>query len=103
MWFETLTGFSEQSPQQVRSNITVDGNTLKSQVNGKGWVCGALETPSLADLRARLPSRGQTGGTLSVREVVADVQQLHTDAANAGALFQVASQFNLLEMVSPNV
>ena len=35
--------------------------------------------------------------------MVADVQDLHIDAANAGALFQVASQFNLLEMVSPGV
>ena len=34
---------------------------------------------------------------------MADVQALHIDPANAGALFQVASQFNLLEMVSPGV
>jgi hypothetical protein len=27
---------------------------------------------------------------------------LHTNVSNAGSLFQVASQFNLLEMVSPN-
>jgi hypothetical protein len=31
-----------------------------------------------------------------------DVQQLHRDRRNAGALFQVASQFNLLEMVAPS-
>jgi hypothetical protein len=37
-----------------------------------------------------------------VREVVANVQHLHTKVSNAGSLFQVASQFNLLEMVSPN-
>jgi hypothetical protein len=42
-------------------------------------------------------------GHLTVHEVVADVQQLHTNAAHAGALFQVASQFNLLEMASPHV
>lgn len=35
MWFETLTGFPEESPQQVRENITVDGKALKSHVNGK--------------------------------------------------------------------
>ena len=29
MWFETLTGFREKSPQQVRENISVDGNILK--------------------------------------------------------------------------
>ena len=32
-----------------------------------------------------------------------NVQDLHGDLNNAGALFQVASQFNLLEMVSPEV
>src|SRR4029450_2450506 len=46
---------------------------------------------------------GRGGGHLSVREVVADVQALHADVANAGSLFQVASQFNLLEMVTPRV
>jgi hypothetical protein len=100
-WFETLTGFPEESPQQVRANITVDGHTLTSHVNGKVLVCGALETPSLATLRERVQASGQKGGKLSVREVVADVQHLHTNVSNAGALFQVASQFNLLEMVSP--
>ncbi|MBT7618690.1 MAG: hypothetical protein HN590_15545 [Calditrichaeota bacterium] len=25
MWFETLTGFLEISPQQVHTNVTVDG------------------------------------------------------------------------------
>jgi hypothetical protein len=38
-----------------------------------------------------------------VDEVVGDVQALHREASNQGALFQVASQFNLLEMVSPSV
>jgi hypothetical protein len=103
MWFEALTGFPEESPQQVRANITVDGNRLKSHVNGKVLVCGELETPSLAELRERVYSDEQRSGKISVREVVADVQQLHADEANAGSLFQVASQFNLLEMVSPSV
>jgi hypothetical protein len=102
-WFETLTGFREQSPSQVRQNITVEGETLVSQMNGKVMVYGRLETPSLAELRERVKAGGQGGGRLTVREVVADVQALHTDPANAGALFQVASQFNLLEMVSPRV
>ena len=103
MWFETLTGFTEESPQQVREGITVDGNTLKSHINGKVLVCGELETPSLAELRERVHSGEQQPGRMSVREVVADVQQLHADEATAGSLFQVASQFNLLEMASPNV
>lgn len=103
MWFETLTGFSEDSPQQVRENIAVEGEVLKSHVNGKVLVYGQLETPSLAELRERVHSSGYESGKISVREVVSSVQHLHTDESNANSLFQVASQFNLLEMVSPSV
>lgn len=103
MWFEELTGFTEESPQQVSTNITVRGNALKSLVNEKVFVCGELETPSLAELRERVRSSEYKAGRVSLREVVANVQHLHTDESNAGSLFQVASQFNLLEMVSPSV
>jgi hypothetical protein len=103
MWFEELTGFTEKSPQQVRRNITVEGNTLKSLINGKILVCGELETPSLAELRETVRSSEYRGGQVSVREIVANVQHLHADESNAGALFQVASQFNLLEMASPGI
>lgn len=103
MWFEKLTGFKEESPRQVRANISVDGNVLKSHVNGKTFVCGELQTPSLAELREAVRSSGYQSGKMRVREVVADVQHLHKAELNAGALFQVASQFNLLEMISPHV
>lgn len=103
MWFETLTGFREKSHQQVRANIALAGNSLKSLVNGRVMVCGQLETPSLEELRARVRSGRQGKGKISVREVVADVRRLHAELSNAGALFQAASQFNLLEMVSPDV
>ena len=102
-WFEKLTGFSEESPEQVRANLSVDGQVLQSHVNGKTLICGELETPSLADLRQRVQASGYKTGAMTVREVVADVQELHTNAANADALFQVASQFNLLEMVHEEV
>jgi hypothetical protein len=104
-WFEKLTGFREESPSQVRQNMSLDGETLTSLVNSKVMVCGRLETPSLAELRDRVSSvqRGKNyvDGRLAVREVIANVQDLHLDISNAGSLFQVASQFNLLEMVSP--
>jgi hypothetical protein len=101
-WFEVLTGFEERSPDQVRKNITVDGETLTSHVNGRTMACGRLEIPTLAELRETIRSTERDGGVLSVREEVADVQELHVDASNAGSLFQVASQFNLLEMASPS-
>ncbi len=102
-WFESLTGFRETSPNEVRKNIAVDGETLTSTVNTKGMVCGRLETPSLAELRERVHSGAHGDGKISVREMVANVQALHADVFNAGALFQVASQFNLLEMASPGI
>ncbi len=101
MWFEALTGFAEESPEQVRANLTVDGPLLRSRVNGATLVWGSLETPTLGELRQRVQAVGTT--TTTVREVVGDVQELHADEGNAGALFQVASQFNLLEMASPGV
>lgn len=102
-WFETLTGFSEESPEQVRKNITADGKVLKSHINGRSLIYGQLEIPSLVELRERVHSSGHGRGKLSVCEVVANVQALHADQLNANSLFQVASQFNLLEMVSPSV
>jgi len=101
-WFEDLTGFRETSPTQVRKNITVDGETLTSRANGKAMAFGRLETPTLATLRERVQSSENQGGKLSLREIIANVQELHADPSNAGSLFQVASQFNLLEMVSPS-
>ena len=103
MWFETLTGFHEQSPEQIRNNISVDGEVMKSYVNGKEFVYGILEIPTLAELRNHFRSSEIHAEKLSVREVIANVQHLHASESNAGSLFQVASQFNLLEMVSPDV
>lgn len=102
-WFETLTGFPEISPEHVRDNIILAADTLTSRPNGRSFVFGRLDTPSLAELRQRGRASSSRAGKLAPREVVADVRELHTDHANAGALFQVASQFNLLEMTSPDV
>ncbi|MEE6161439.1 MULTISPECIES: hypothetical protein [Cylindrospermopsis] len=103
MWFEALTGFQEMSPDQVRGNLSVDGTRLKSHVNEREYTCGWLEVPSLKELRNRIRSTINPSGSISVRDIIANVQEIHIDRSNAGALFQVASQFNLLEMISPNV
>ncbi|MGA9573374.1 MAG: hypothetical protein WBS20_05445, partial [Lysobacterales bacterium] len=103
MWFEELTGFREESPAQVRANLEQNGNSLKSRVNGKTFVHGRLETPSLAELRSAVPASQITTGRFRIGEIVADAQTLHADPANAGAVFQVASQFNLLEMTSQDI
>ena len=102
-WFERLTGCAEESPAQVRAELEIDGRHLRSRRTGRSWLHGELETPTLAALRERAANAIRPSRALTVREVVGNVQHLHTDARNADALFQVASQFNLLEMVSPRV
>ena len=103
MWFEKLMGFKERSPDYVKRNIEVDGLKIKSKVNGKSYQFGFLDTPTLAELRKRAPAFENFKGKIKISEVVGDVQKMHLDPANKNALFQAASQFNLLEMVGPHV
>ena len=102
-WFEQLTGCSEDSPEAVRRTIHVEGDRMTSTANGCVFGCGRLSTPMLGQLWQEVTALGGPSRSNTVRERVADVRLLHADAGNAGAMFQVASQFNLLEMVSPDV
>ena len=104
MWFQLLTGFEEESINQVQKNMVVKGNKLTSLVNGETYQCGTLEIPTLEVLRKRNAKvLAEYNEQIKIDEVIANVQTLHLDEANAGAFFQAASQFNLLEMVSPSV
>ncbi len=102
-WFESLTGFAEQSAKQVHELLKLDGERMHSLVNGKSWRYGQLDMPTLAQLRQRAATCNLPPGRLQVREIVANVQHLHADVTHANALFQVASQFNLLEMAAPDI
>jgi protein-tyrosine phosphatase len=102
-WFETLTGFRETSYTDTRAKLAVEGGSLRSLVNRKGYGIGELELVSLQSLRDRVASGGGAAGRLKAGIVTGDVRRMHQALENAGALFQVASQFNLLEMVSPDV
>ena len=53
---------------------------------------------SLQALRERVKSARGLPGRFKVGIATGDVRQMHRLPENAGALFQVASQFNLLEM-----
>ncbi len=103
MWFEKLVGFSEENPEQVRNNLTLENESLISKINGKSFRYGTLEIPTLKELRLSAPSLGTFNDRILVSEIIDDIQNLHKAPENEGALFQVASQFNLLEMVSPYV
>ncbi len=100
-WFRQMTGVDETSPQAVREMIQLRGSQLVSVANNSSYQFGRLEIPTLAELRERSRDVETSPSKIRVREVVADVQNLHLDTVNTGALFQVASQFNLLEMVGP--
>jgi hypothetical protein len=97
-WFTQLTGLADDRPATVRAGIVVQGDRLLLP-NGRTLVAGHLTTPALAEL----PPPPTGPHRLRVSEVVADVQDLHRDPDNADAVFQVASQFNLLEMINPRV
>jgi hypothetical protein len=99
-WFEKLTGFQETDYDDTRAKLTVEGERLRSLINGKVYGIGELELVSLESLRQRMKAAGELRGRLRVRVVTGDVRQMHRLPKNAGALFQVASQFNLLEMPS---
>lgn len=103
-WFEDLTGFAETDYDTTRSRLRIEGDRLRSLANGCSWQIGRLETPSLAELRERAaPALAATPGQLRVRNLAADAHALHAQHELAGALVQVASQFNLLEMPSYHV
>src|SRR5450759_4414247 len=102
-WFERLTGFRETSYDDTRAKLKAEGNQLQSLINGKSYGIGELELVPLQALRERVKSAGGLPGRLKVSVVAGDVRQMHQSSENSGALFQVASQFSLLEMVSPTV
>jgi hypothetical protein len=100
-WFQRLTGFAEDGYASTQRRLKVEGDELVSTVNGRRYGIGELTLPTVAELRSRVnPIRGQRS---SVRAVVGESRRMHTDPEFEGALFQVASQFNVLEMVSQHV
>jgi hypothetical protein len=102
-WFERLVGFQEQGYAKAQEMLSIDGDRLVSKVNGGSYGIGTLELVSLQSLRDRVAGSNGGLGKLNVSSIVGDVRQLHSDAQYSGALFQVASQFNLLEMVAPHI
>lgn len=102
-WFEQLTGFKEAGYDNTRSKLVVEGPVLRSVVNGRSFGIGALELASLASLRGRVGAAQGPAGGLRVHNISGDVRAMHLQPEHAGAVFQVASQFNLLEMVGPGV
>jgi hypothetical protein len=102
-WFERLTGFPETSHDETRAKLSVSDGRLHSKVNGKSWAVGELQVVSLRSLRERAAAAGAPRGRPRLSIVEGDVRKLHRAAEYEGALFQVASQFNALEMTGPAI
>jgi hypothetical protein len=102
-WFERLTGFPETGYEETRARLEIVGERLRSRINGASYEIGELELVSLQALRDRARSAGSLPGRIKTSVVTGDVGHMHQSPENTGAQFQVASQFNLLEMVSPDV
>jgi hypothetical protein len=101
-WFEKITGFAEKSYAETQAALSVVGGRLHAHGRDRGVVVGTLTLPSLAELRGEAAAVAGSGRLrLSIAE--GDVRAMHRAPENRGALFQVASQFNMLEMVGPDV
>ena len=103
-WFEALFGFSERGYHDTQAQFDVVGRVLRSRANGRSYVIGTLTTPSVREVREEARAAvDELRGRLRVSVATGDVRRMHADPDNRGALFQVASQFNLLEMTGPEV
>ncbi len=96
-WFERIFGF-EENIQNIKKYIEIKGEKLYSNANDTEFNMGDLEVVSLRELKQRLPESGSKK-RIKLREVFGNVSDFHIKQENA--LFQVASQFNLLEMYRP--
>ena len=101
-WFEKLTGISERDWAKSRAGLNVEGDQLRSTFNGRSFGVGTLQMPSLNELREDVVNASQATSRLRVSLRSGDVRAMHRLPEFAGALFQVASQFNMLEMMSPD-
>lgn len=100
-WFEKLTGFPERNYESTQSQLVVEGDQLVSTADGKRYGIGNLTLEPLSELRQRVMI--PDGQRTTVQCIAADVGELHAQPEYSRALFQVASQFNLLEMIGPDV
>jgi GNAT superfamily N-acetyltransferase len=103
-WFERITGFKEESYAETKASLSADAGRLRSLHNVRTFAIGELEIPSLAELRQRTAGgTAADGAELKLSALQGDARRLHCQPLNRHALFQVASQFNLLEMPAPDV
>ena len=102
MTFEQLLGFSDSrlGYNASKNQLAFENNTIISRSNGKAFSTGTLEIVSLSELREQV-SKVETGLPNNLNQSAVShkcVKEYIRSPDYSGALFQVASQFNLLEM-----
>jgi hypothetical protein len=90
-------GFKEKNFFDTRKLLNYDGRILTSLVNNKKYDTGKFY------LFNRYKFVRSNNGKTIVRIIKDDVKRLHILEENYGACFQVASQFNCLEMMNEYV
>ncbi len=98
-WFERLFGFVESDWEATQARFALEDTMLTSRANGRSFDAGRFETPTVAELRARVGA--PQGSPRLGHEAIGDVLELHGAPANRDAMFQVASQLNCLEFIDP--
>ncbi|EAA7484690.1 hypothetical protein Q3Y86_004442 [Salmonella enterica] len=99
-WFNDIFGFEESTYAETQANFYIDGPLLHTKEQPfRTFHAGILTLPSLAELRkAVCATEVSRGEGMKLSSLVADAYELHSWPEANGALIQVASQFNLLEM-----
>ena len=101
-FFEQLFGFKENNYLSTRQQFQCEENTLISP-NGN-YTMGKFECPTLHGLRMAVQFNDIKKGEVTFTHIsTPDVIILHNQVENNKATFQVASQFNCLEMINPDV
>ena len=100
-WFSETFGFAEDPYDKTREKFVFADDVLESKVNGRRFFVGPWSLPSVAELRSQCAGAPRSLGGLTFSNVCGNAQTMHRDAGNEGSVFQVASQFNCLEMNEP--
>lgn len=103
-WFQELFGFKESDSNAVSENISfLPNGEVYSRANGVTFHAGQFSTPQLRDLRSKMQNLQVDRPNKMAGILRGDARKLHARSDLHGALFQVASQTNCLEMVSQDV
>lgn len=127
-WFEKEFGFKESNYSflEIRDQFNLSSNEeniiLQSKHNNRTFSVGKFEMPSIKELQKqyeillnspKVPKDSQLKSPTMPKysqikdskfpEIVSSVEDLIKDEKNEDAVFQVASQFNCLEMPGPSI